>query len=534
MQNNQIIILKNKFEKIENLYKKYEQTDELFNTVYSDMNNFKLNVPFVGSFSSGKTSLINAILNKQLFKAEITPETSIPVELTYSEKEEYIIIKQDNSQQTITEEELKTIQFDITKDKFIIAKVNNDFLKQISEIKLVDMPGFDSGIDNHNKAIDEYIIKSMAYIIVNDAENGTVRKSILDLLNELKMFNMPVYSVVNKADKKKDSINEILNVCKNDMENVLNIKNLKIAPVSARKKEIAPLKEYLIELNSKSEEIFNTFFTNKFTALKNKIKKYLEIRLKNSDKDFTQIELEEKRLNKSLEGLDEKFKEITANLGLIYDETISDIKNALTSQLYNNVPQYAEILASERDIKPELNRTIRVIVLDKFKNKFEVKVVEYLERLKDDFETDGIGEINISDTVSLNDNVIRNAIQSGIVYILSLIGITLGGPIGALVGMLIGIVVDFLMGTAKREARLAKITTELQNKIPGIVNDVIDSLDSNKENILGKIKGDIRIKIESNRKNIENSLNDVKKQLEKSIEEQNNIKEQIKEDLNSI
>ena len=52
-------------------------------------NDFKLKVILVGSFSAGKSALINAMLKRDLLEEGQRPETSIASELLYSD-EEYI------------------------------------------------------------------------------------------------------------------------------------------------------------------------------------------------------------------------------------------------------------------------------------------------------------------------------------------------------------------------------------------------------------------------------------------------------------
>lgn len=43
----------------------------------------KIIVPFIGGFSGGKSSLINALLNDAFLSTDITPETAFPVEITF-------------------------------------------------------------------------------------------------------------------------------------------------------------------------------------------------------------------------------------------------------------------------------------------------------------------------------------------------------------------------------------------------------------------------------------------------------------------
>lgn len=44
---------------------------------------FRITAPLVGGFSTGKSSLINAVIGEKLLSTKITPETSVPTEITF-------------------------------------------------------------------------------------------------------------------------------------------------------------------------------------------------------------------------------------------------------------------------------------------------------------------------------------------------------------------------------------------------------------------------------------------------------------------
>ncbi|MGR6838755.1 dynamin family protein [Aliivibrio wodanis] len=75
------MLLKQKLEQlipiIEKLSEEYgfeKQSEQAINK----HNQFKLRLPLVGSFSSGKSTLINALLGEKLLSVEVTPETCLP------------------------------------------------------------------------------------------------------------------------------------------------------------------------------------------------------------------------------------------------------------------------------------------------------------------------------------------------------------------------------------------------------------------------------------------------------------------------
>ena len=61
------------------------------------------------------------------------------------------------------------------------------------------MPGFDSGIELHNNAIDKYLPQSHAYILTFPATEPLIPDSIATFLRELKLYDMPVYIKMEQA-----------------------------------------------------------------------------------------------------------------------------------------------------------------------------------------------------------------------------------------------------------------------------------------------------------------------------------------------
>lgn len=89
-----------KFNKLKELYRKYAFSavlEELDKDI-ADISDFRVTVPLVGVFSTGKTSLINELIGYELLSTDITPETAVPAELTYG-NESVIYCMKDGTQQ---------------------------------------------------------------------------------------------------------------------------------------------------------------------------------------------------------------------------------------------------------------------------------------------------------------------------------------------------------------------------------------------------------------------------------------------------
>lgn len=160
-------------------------------------------IPFVGDFGSGKSSLLNSFLGRDILPTNILPETAVAYEIYFSENERLELVADGNVKKTSSSlDDIKT--FSVTPSDIVRVYVNNADVKSLNDkgVVLVDMPGIDSGIEAHNNAILNYIKEGTVFMLFNDAENGTLRSSTVSFINEIKQYGLSVHLFVSKADKK--------------------------------------------------------------------------------------------------------------------------------------------------------------------------------------------------------------------------------------------------------------------------------------------------------------------------------------------
>ena len=165
----------------------------------------ELIVPVIGAFSSGKSSLINSFLGEDILSVGITPETSLATELNYALDQRVEAIMSSG----------EVIRFDI--DEFSLDKIETsscsylryylarDALKSIEPLVLVDMPGFDSPLDAHNKAILTYIGRASHFIVLVSVEDGTLPRSIFSRLIELQTMGHGFDFFLSKTNLRPES-----------------------------------------------------------------------------------------------------------------------------------------------------------------------------------------------------------------------------------------------------------------------------------------------------------------------------------------
>ncbi|MEG1943626.1 MAG: dynamin family protein, partial [Angelakisella sp.] len=159
---------------------------------------FTVTVPIVGAFNTGKSSLLNALLGTRLLPTGILAETAVPTELVNGENG--VVVHRNDRDSRVGLGELRG-NMDLQGVTLLQVTFNNPFLQRIPSLKLVDMPGLDTGISGREQLIRDYLPQSLAYILVFSADEPIIKESIALFLSELCLMEVPVFAVLNKCDK---------------------------------------------------------------------------------------------------------------------------------------------------------------------------------------------------------------------------------------------------------------------------------------------------------------------------------------------
>lgn len=214
------------------------------------MESGSVKVPIVGDFSAGKSSLLNAFVGQgELLPVDITPETAVAYELYYG-IDEHVDLYRENAK--IEECKLTDIKKLSTRPGDI-AKVyiKSDKIKELElrGITLVDMPGIDSGIKEHNDAILNYINKGTAFVLLVDCAGGSLRQSTLAFISELAKYNLKPAVILSKCDKKPASqMEEIVDYVSFQARKAIGSETY-VGKISAHDNDIAGFTDYLAKLD---------------------------------------------------------------------------------------------------------------------------------------------------------------------------------------------------------------------------------------------------------------------------------------------
>ncbi len=166
-------------------------------------------IPFIGSFSSGKSSLINALLGEELLQADITPEAALPIELRAGEDKSFTIKRPEGADSPLSEAEFREGEFSHLAQESAWLDVRLPLLHAWPNIALVDLPGWSSVRTMHeaqNQAYFQrlsknYLATQILYLVIISVDEGTLREDVRQKLQELAIGQSPYLLVFSKVDK---------------------------------------------------------------------------------------------------------------------------------------------------------------------------------------------------------------------------------------------------------------------------------------------------------------------------------------------
>lgn len=529
--------LQQNFLQIEKLFNKYDLPTVDLQKDIQQMTNFKVTTPIIGGFSTGKTSMINAFLGRKLLRTNITAETAVPAEISYGEPQ--IMIVKDDHNQFITLEDLLNKDFSVHDTDYIQIQLLNEELAQLPNIQLVDMPGFDSGIKAHNTAIDQYLPKSLAYILTFAADEPVVKESIADFLKELKLFEVPVYVCITKADKvSEDVLTTNKQSIRTSVEKLLGVAPKKVVAIWSKKnRNTDGLQEILVDIEANSRDIFYKKFTILLQQHAKTIEQYVTEMLKGTELSVSELDEKEARLIKDVENVQVKIEREQQRFEKQLSSAISAIQMKIEQELHNNKEALQTQLMRGGDIQSKLNVIIRTAVTTGIKEEFEPKLQQHIQKLTQAIQLD----IPIDTSIQLDefriqtDNLVKDLAIKSLPLILGAIGVALTGPLG---GLLLGLGTLFaeMFFKKKREDDLKaeaerKVTGEI---IPHVVQEAGGLVGQELQKYTATIHEAIQEEVGKQRDVLQKALQDIRKQKENEQAQQEQLKQQLNNDLQRV
>lgn len=164
--------------------------------------NANLLIPLVGEFSSGKTTLLNALTDSKKLETATKPTTATIYEIHFGcNKCEANVVLSDG--QVAHFDDLGELKNDQLSDAQIVT-VFDTSTKVPSSTILVDTPGLSSPVVKHRQVLVDFLPSADAILLVVDI-NQQVTRSLTDFIDMIELSKRPVYIVLTKSDTKSAS-----------------------------------------------------------------------------------------------------------------------------------------------------------------------------------------------------------------------------------------------------------------------------------------------------------------------------------------
>ena len=222
-----------------------------------NLRDYAFRILMIGGFSSGKSAFLNTLLDREaLLKESQAPETTIATELVYDEAEFVEAVSASGEHKRFLLEDAATLS--PVDWRYLIYHVRCQFLKEHPNLVFVDMPGLDSSIEYHNKAIAQYISKGSAYILLVSCEDGTLKRSTSEFLQEVTQYPQSITCFVSKTDLRPEE---------ETLRTVEQIRN-EIAVIYGDTVPVQPLSVYDKDFAGKVEKELGRFDPQKLFELR--------------------------------------------------------------------------------------------------------------------------------------------------------------------------------------------------------------------------------------------------------------------------
>lgn len=508
--------MKSRYSELRRIKMKYDLSCVELDTELKEVDDFRVVSPVIGNFSTGKSSMINAVLEKDLLSIDITPETAIPTEIYYGENKVLHYYGENVTEYNIEDLPLKGLNVRNTD----LVKIEYDcpFFKKIPSVKLVDLPGFDTSIELHNKAIDQYLPNSLAYLLVVSSDEPVLKDSIADLLRELSLFHVPVYIVITKSNRLS---NEELCDCKKLLENavkdILKADEVKCACVeSVGDISVEEVKGFLLEIQQQTERIF----TKKYQELLRKNAKYVEVylldRMEKKDLSTSELEHEKEKLENDMNEIMHHINREMDAFELQLEDCIVAVKKKIVEEMEGAVDILSVQIRNGNDTSDRINSIVRNAVAFSVKAEFEPRLQKYLDNITEAIQIESPISPEIKGDIDkkLEDSLVHSVIVKVAPFVLATVGAFIAGPLLAVIGAVVGAFGDVAVNITSERRKNKEALKTAKELVETVSLKAAKEAEEGMRKYVEQVNADIVRKVQKQKEMLEKSLRDVQKELE--------------------
>ena len=306
----------------------------------SKQENASIILPLVGEFSSGKTTLINALTDSKKLETATKPTTATIYEVHFgADKCHAKVVNEDGELYDVND--IANLKNDVLSDAKVVT-VFDTSNKVPSTTILIDTPGLSSPDPKHKQTLVNFLPKADGIMLVTDI-NQQITKSLTDFIETMKLSRRPIYLILTKSDTK--SVNEIEAAKKYISENC-QIPLKKMAVVSAVNDSLDELYSLLNSIQKDKKEILKQVDTQRTKNIVNTMTVHIDelMTASSSNKELDeairkcQYELDKinRNIDRLVQSMSDDIEEQERFISRKFEDTIFVRLNSLVTGNSNN------------------------------------------------------------------------------------------------------------------------------------------------------------------------------------------------------
>ena len=306
----------------------------------SKQENANIILPLVGEFSSGKTTLINALTDSKKLETAKKPTTATIYEVHFGCDSCHAKVL-DQKGELYSVQDVAELKNDTLADAKVVTVFDTSNRVPSTTI-LVDTPGLSSPDQKHKQTLVGFLPKADGIMLVSDI-NQQITRSLVDFIETMKLSRRPIYLILSKSDTK--SRTEIEAVKKYISDNC-QIPLKQIAVVSASTGELDELYSLLNSIQKDKKDILKKVDNQRVKNIIDVLTNHIDDLMKasNSDKDLEeairrcQHELDKisRNIDRLVDSMSDDIEDEGRILSRKFDDTIFDRLNGLVTGKSND------------------------------------------------------------------------------------------------------------------------------------------------------------------------------------------------------
>lgn len=506
---------------------------------------FEIRVPLIGAFSCGKSSLLNALLGENLLATAVTPETAVPAELRFGPQRHLTGCLPDGRSVPLSAADLRESRLAPLLDGgWVAAQLPCPVLATRPQLVLVDLPGWDSGVAAHERVIDDYASRSLAYGVVVSVEEGGLRDSLRRALLELAIAQMPVVLILSKADKRppEDVEAVVERLCK-DITALMGRTPLAVAITSARKKQLGQLEAALDTLQARAADIFEARVIAPYQHQLEHAAQHLS-RLVNQDhQDAARIQADIDTLEQDLRAFDARMHQESGALQAQIPAILGTIRLRVETALGERLDSLTDRALNGQDIRDDMLGTARLVVTEAVRQEFEPVMRRYLDRLVDAVPSSLDVPIDLGrlpqreETSSDGGGFAWKTLATTLAPLL----VALPHPIGKLLAPVVLMLSELFSGSGdeqRREVAQARQREQVRSRIHATLGEVVRQIEGRLQTALGeqvqRAQTEVARRIGAERDELTRTLATLADSLQQGEAQAAALRERARHDLDQI